>query len=176
MAYLCPFIVRQWLSIARWNADSLNEQAVSLVKKGTISLLICWWHTCFISPQTTETSQNSLVPSWPAASSIYMKINHDSSIWPLLPGGGFGYVFSCVRKPWWNIWLCLDVCQSIEHSREIQCFCYSALNSSELVVSAKDLPVDVLTAISGTPSTLLSVLYLCTWWSWVIVYFLSMYL
>lgn len=120
---------------------------------GTISLLICWWHTCFISPLTTETSQNSLVPSWPAASSIYMKINHDSSIWPLLPGGGSGYVFSCVRKPWWSIWLCLDVGQSIEHSWGNTVFCYSALNSSELVVSAKELQVDVLTAISGTPST-----------------------
>lgn len=127
MAYLSPFIVRQCCSCRSLCGDCTENtlkkntaQCCELFrlaqhckmecrflkwasgqpckKRGTISLLICWWHTCFISPQTTETSQISLVPSWPAASSIYMKLNHDSSIWPLLPGGGSGYVFSCVSS------------------------------------------------------------------------------
>lgn len=81
-----------------WNARSLNRWA-RCHKYGTIVLLICWWHSCFTSPQTTEASHNSLVALWPATSSIEMKINHDwfnSSHY--LQGGRFACVLSCVMN------------------------------------------------------------------------------
>lgn len=156
------------LSFARWNADSLNEQAVGLVKQGTIALLTCWWHTCFISPQTAETNQNSLVPSWPAASSIYMKTNHDSSVWPrLLPKRRFCLCLQLCQK---TLMQCLTAprCLPVHWTQPgNKVFCYSVHNGSELVVSTKDLQVSSLSSLELPRHFYPPVLHLCTWRPWV---------
>lgn len=204
MAYLSPFIVRQCCSCRSLCGDCTENtlkkntaQCCELFRLAQHCKVECRFLK-WASGQPCKKKGNYLPSDMLMTHLLHLPTDHRDESELARPIVTCSFLHLYEAQPWLihltsasrrRFWLCLQLCQKtlMEYLTVPRClpvhwtqlgntvfFCYSALNSSELVVSAKDLQVDVLTAISGTPSTLLSVLCLCTWWSWVIVYFLSM--